>query len=70
MARLVTLIARGLLAGGGLTAVSCGLVALCASFAPASGGGERAMAAGVGVIILAVGGLALFAGVCWSGWEK
>jgi hypothetical protein len=68
--RLVSLIARVLLAAGGLVAVSCGLVALCISFAQATRLGERVMAAGVGIIHLALGGVALFAAVGWSGWDK
>jgi hypothetical protein len=70
MARLVTLIARVLLAAGGLVAGSCGLVALCISFAPATGQGEQVVAAGVGIIHLALGGVALFAAVWWSGWNE
>jgi hypothetical protein len=70
MARLVTLVARTVLAVSGLTAISCGLVALRISFAPSVGQGERVMAVGISIVILALGGLALFAGVWWSGWEK
>jgi hypothetical protein len=70
MARLVTLVARTVLTLGGITALSCGLVALRISFAPAIGEGERVMAAGVGIAILALGGFAFFAGVWWSGWEE
>lgn len=70
MARLVTLIARIVLTASGLAAVACGLVALRISFAPATGYCERAVAVGVCLIILALGGLSLFAGVWWSGWEE
>jgi hypothetical protein len=70
MTKLVALVARLLLAAGGLAAVSCGLVALCISFAPATGRGEQVAAVGVGIIHLALGGVALFAAVWWSGWEE
>ncbi len=70
MSRLVSLIARVLLIGGGLAAVLCGLVAVCVSLSPTIGEGERGLAAGVSVAILSVGALAVFAGACWSGWEE
>jgi hypothetical protein len=70
MTWLVRLIARIVLAGGGLTAVSCGFMALWISFSQTVGGGERVAAAGFGITLLAMGGLAIFGCVWWSGWEE
>ncbi len=70
MSRLVSLIARVLLVGGGFAAVLCGLVAVCVSVSPTIGESERGVAVGVSVAILSIGALAVFAGAWWSGWEE